>query len=385
MTQIAEGLAADLDIKIICGQPNYAARGHRAPKHELHNGVEIFRVWSTLFDKNVLPLRLINMLTLGASMLFRALRKLEKDVGVVVVSAPPSLLFIAALAAKIRRAPLYLIIQDKYPEILVAVGSVKNNSFLVKLLNGFNRWLYRRAEKIVVVGRDMGELVASQMDDQDAGKISVIQNWASLEEIEPRPRSQNRLLNDLQIGHKLVFLYAGNMGHPQDIESIVKCAELLKDDERFHFIFIGSGVKRKWLENAIRSRRLDNTTLLDPLPRAEQEVFLNACDVGLVPLVENMFGVAMPSRTYNLLAAGKPVLALTDENSEVSRVLREERVGWNVPPLAPEKLLAAIETIYENRERLPEMGRLARLAAEKKYSVAVAVAKYRQLILNDGK
>ena len=126
-----------------------------------------------------------------------------------------------------------------------------------------------------------------------------------------------------------------------------------------------------------------SATLLAPLPRTEQEVFLNACDIGLVPLVENMLGVAMPSRTYNLLAAGKPILALTDENSEVSRVIHEENVGWNVPPLAPEKLLAAIETIYESREQLPAMGMRARRAAEEKYSVDVAVAKYRQLILND--
>ena len=85
-------------------------------------------------------------------------------------------------------------------------------------------------------------------------------------------------------------------------------------------MFIGSGVKRKWLEKEVkRKRTLNNMTILEPKPRSEQKLFLNACDVGLVTLVKEMRGVAMPSRTYNFLAAGKPVLALTEEKSEVAQ------------------------------------------------------------------
>ncbi len=114
------------------------------------------------------------------------------------------------------------------------------------------------------------------------------------------------------------------------------CVKQLKSDDKFHFLFIGSGVKRKWLEKEIRENQLTNVTLLEPRPRAEQNIFLNACDVGLVPLIEKMRGVAMPSRTYNILAAGKPVLALTEKGSEVARVIEDERVGWYVPPGKPD-------------------------------------------------
>ncbi len=380
MTGIAEGLAADFEVKVICGQPNYAAKGTRAPKKEFHKEVEITRVWGTTLDKNVIFFRLLNMLTLGASIFLKSLVKIKKGQKVLVVSAPPSLPFITACVALIRGACYNLIIQDKYPEILLAVGKTKPDSSFIKLLDKLNVRLYANAEKIVVVGRDMGELVEAQLESA-GGKTSVeiVQNWASLEEIEPTPRDENELLKELGILDKFVFMYAGNMGHPQDLESIVRCAENLKDDERFHFLFLGSGVKKKWLEAERQKHGLKNTTILPSRPREEQKMFLNACDVGFVSLVKNMRGVAMPSRTYNLLAAGKPILALTEENSEVARVIEEERVGWIVSPSEPEKLLQTIYKIYDERSILDEIGKRARKAALEKYSVETTVKKYRKI------
>ena len=377
LTLIAEGLVEDFDVKVICGQPNYAARGTKAPKREVHNEVEIFRVWGTILDKNILIFRLFNMLTLGLAMFLKSILSFRRGDSILVVSAPPSLPFITAAAAKIKGAGYTPIIQDKYPEILIAVGKSKPNSVFVKLLDKLNRRLYAGAEKIIVVGRDMAELVGSQMDSDDASdKIVVIQNWAALEEIEPLPRAENVLLRELKILDKFVFLYAGNMGHPQDLETIVECAFELKDDERFHFLFIGSGVKKKWLEREVEARKMHNVSILAARPRSEQKIFLNACDVGLVPLIEKMFGVAMPSRTYNLLAAGKPILALTENQTEVARVIGEEKVGWSVHPLNPKALLKTIHQIYAERETIPEMSVRARRTALEKYSVERAVEKY---------
>jgi len=383
MTKIAEGLTEKFDVKVICGQPNYAARGTLAPKKEIHKKVEIFRVWSTTLNKDVIIFRLINMFTIGASIFFKMLMKIKPKSRILVVSAPPSLPFITALAAKMRGARYSLIIQDKYPETLVAVGKAKAGSIFIKTLNTLKRWLYKNSEKIVVVGRDMRELVQSQMNEVNPNtesRLEVIQNWAALEEVEPASRQDNELLKELGIIDKFIFLYAGNMGHPQDIESIVYCAEKLKNDNRFHFLFLGSGVKRKWLEGEVETKNLRNVTVLAPRPRNEQKIFLNACDIGLVPLVKKMWGVAMPSRTYNFLAAGKPVLALTEEASEVARVIKEDKVGWFVPPCEPEMLLQMIYKIYDERGKISEISKRARQTALEKYSVVVAVEKYNKFL-----
>lgn len=376
LTAIAEGLSGDFDVKVLCGQPNYSARGVSAPAHEIYRGVEIFRCIGTRLDKNVIPFRLINMLTLGASVFFKALFNFQKGDRILVVTTPPSLPFITALAALARGAAYTLLIHDNYPEILIAVEKTKPDSMLVKTLRFFNRWLYKYAQKIIVVGRDMKKLVAEKTVGLDV-PLATIPNWAELETVEPFPRQENKLLQELNLTDKFVFLYAGNMGYPNDLESIVRCAVKLKDDERFHFVFLGAGVKRKWLEREVEESRLRNVTILEPRPRSEQNVFLNACDVALVSLVKKMWGVSMPSRTYNILAVGKPILALTEPDSELARVVEEEKVGWNVAPNEPEKLLETIRQIYAGREKLAEMGARARKSAIEKYSMEKAVTSYR--------
>jgi colanic acid biosynthesis glycosyl transferase WcaI len=379
LTRIAEGLTADFEVKVLCGQPNYSARGTKAPKKETHKGVEIFRAAGTTFDKNVILFRLINMLTLGVSVFFKALSNFRKGDKILVVTTPPNLPFITAFAALIKGASYVLLIHDNYPEILIAAGKARENSSFVNTLNFFNRWLYKYAGKIVVCGRDMFELVSKKTEGLDI-PIETIQNWAELENVEPLPRNENELLKELRIEDKLVFLYAGNMGYPNDIESIIECADKLKNDERFCFVFLGAGVKRKWLEREVEEKSLENVKLLDPRPRSEQNVFLNACDVGIVSLVKKMWGVSMPSRTYNILAAGKPILALTENDSEIAKVIAEENVGWTVPPNEPEKLLPVIFAVYENQARLSKMGKNSRRAAMEKYSLETALKKYKDAL-----
>ncbi|MDQ3750546.1 MAG: glycosyltransferase family 4 protein [Acidobacteriota bacterium] len=380
LTKIAEGLVASFDVKVLCGQPNYSKRGNYAPKKEIHRSVEIFRVWGTVLDKNVIIFRLINMLTLSFSVFVKALFNFQKNDRILVVTTPPLLPFIAALASLVRGASYVLLIHDNYPEILVAVGKTKKNSLLVGILDFFNRWLYKHAEKIIVVGRDMQDLVESKTLGLGV-PIEYIPNWAELEGVKPSNRKENPLLKLLGLSEKLVFLYAGNMGHPNDLESIVKCSEKLKDNSEFHFVFLGAGVKKKWLEMKIVEKNLTNVTVLPPRPRSEQNIFLNACDVALVSLVKNMWGVSMPSRTYNILAVGKPILALTEANSEVARVIEENALGWIVSPDNPEKLFQTIIEISRKKPQLISMGKRARNAAIEKYSAEIAIQKYKKALL----
>ncbi|MEZ5425536.1 MAG: glycosyltransferase family 4 protein [Pyrinomonadaceae bacterium] len=379
LTGIAEGLARNFRVKVICGPPNYQARGEKVPARETHKGVEIRRVRATTLNKNVILFKLINMVTLGASIFFKALLDFRSGERVLVVTTPPSLPFVTALASLIRGTSYVLLIHDNYPEILVAAGKTRENSFLVRFLGFCNRWLYKYAAKIIVVGRDMERLLEEKTRGLDI-PLKVIQNWAELDQVEPAPREENGLLQSLGLEDRLVFLYAGNMGYPNDLESIVECAARLREDERFHFLFLGTGVKRNWLEKVKMEKGLENLTLLDPRPRSEQKIFLNACDVALVSLVRKMRGVSMPSRTYNILAAGKPILAITEKDSELDRVVREEGVGWVVPADEPDKLFEIILEIFSERNEFEEMGKRARRAALEKYSPEAALKKYREAL-----
>lgn len=375
ITKIAEGLADDFEVHVLCGQPTYSARGVRAPRTEVHKGVAIERCVGTTLDKNVLLFRLINIITLSLSTFFRAVAQFKRGDRVMVVTTPPSLPFIVAAACRLRGAKFLLLIHDNYPEILIAVKKAEPGSSLVRLMNWMNRRLYKGASRIIVVGRDMLHLVAGKMDG-DASRIVTIPNWAELEQVDPRPRVQNALLAELKLSDKFVLLYAGNMGYPNDLESIMWCARELLPREEFHFLFIGAGVKKKWLEATIKKDGLSNVTILPPRPRSDQTNFLNACDIAVISFVDQMLGVSMPSRTYNTLAAGKPIIGIADADSELAMVIREEEAGWVVPPGEAEKLLDTIIEAEASKSELALMGARAREAAERKYSLTQAVKDY---------
>lgn len=382
LTGIAEGLAEDAQVKVLCAQPTYSKRGLRAAKHEFHNGVEIFRVASTTLDKNVIPFRIINMLTLGAATFFKSMRYFAKGDRVLVVTTPPSTPFMIALASLIKGVGYTLLIHDSYPDLLVAVGKTKPTSLFVRLMNHANRWLYKHSTKIIVVGRDMLELTERKTAGLDIPVVNI-PNWAELESVSPSRREENELLRELGLLDMVVFLYAGNMGHPNDLESILECAAKLNTQDKAHFVFLGTGAKRKWLESRITVLKLENVTLLDPRPRSEQQIFLNACDVAIVSLVSGMKGISMPSRTYNALAAGKPLLGIVEKGSETDRIITEEGIGWSVTPQKPEELLATIQEIVLSSEKLPEMGKQARKVALSDYSLAHAIGQYRKTLIEN--
>ena len=379
LTCIAESLAQHRRVKVVTGQPKHMARGLRASKRETRNGVEIIRSWGTTLDKNVLVFRLINMLTIGLSIFFKSLRHFKSCDQVLVVTAPPSLPVTTTLAAMLKGATLTLLVQDSYPEILVAVGGVKNDSLFVRVVHFFNRWVYKYATQIIVMGRDMKELFEAKTQGLDP-RIVAIPNWSDLDIVHPTPRDENPLLAELGLLDKFVFLYAGNIGHPTDVETIIESAEMLIELTDIHFLFIGAGAKKNWVVEQVKTRNLNNVTVLDFRPRAEQNIFLNACDVGLVALKKGMWGTAMPSRTYNIMATGKPVLALTDKGSELARVIDEEQIGWHIEPGDTEKLVATIERIVAEKAMLIGMGRRAREASVGKYSPIAACEKYRELL-----
>lgn len=381
LTRIAEGLTRGFRVSVLCGQPSYLSRGTRARSFESLNGVDVRRCRGTTLDKNVLIFRLVNMLTLGSSMFLNALFRLRHKDKVLVVTAPPSLPYIAALACRLRRVPYVLLLHDRYPQILVAIGRMRPEGASFRLLNRLNGWLYRNSEMIITVGRDM-ELEVGRTPGVDPQRVVTIQNWASLEEVTPESKDKNKLLGELGLRDSFVLLYAGNMGPPQDVESIVEAASMLKASgpEEIHFLFVGDGGKRKWLERETVSRGLDNISILPPRPRSDQTNFLNACDVAIVPLVKGMKGTAMPSRTYNFLAAAKPLIAVVEDGAEPAMVVEEEEVGWVVPPHQPLQLRDAILHAFQEREGLMRMAGRARRAAEEKYSPEAAIVKYLEVL-----
>jgi glycosyltransferase involved in cell wall biosynthesis len=203
-----------------------------------------------------------------------------------------------------------------------------------------------------------------------------------LDFITPELKSRNSLIHELGLVNKFVVQCSGNMGRAQGIENIFMAADLLRDRLDIHFLFIGAGVKKGWMEKTVKDKLLKNITILGQRPRIDQPNFLNACDVAIVSLISGMKGAAVPSRLYNIMAAGKPIVAITEEDSEVSLVINEEQIGWVVPPDESEKLAEIILMAHSNPEQLKQRGLRARSVVENKYTYSKGIEGYHRVIGN---
>ena len=379
ISKLAEALGQYNSVNVLCGYPVYTARGATVSKREILNGVNIERCYETRFDKNIIVLRLFNLLTVSISIFFKALLGIRKQDVVLVVTTPPLLPFLVSLACHLRCAKCILRVDDVYPETLIATGLLGQQNIVALAFSFMNKIFYRSFEQIVVVGRDMAQLVRNKLGRSNK-HVTVIPNWADVDLVKPAPKANNVLLKELGLMDKFVIQCAGNMGRAQGIENLFKAVEMLKNEKDIHFLFIGSGAKRSWMDREICDKELYNVTILDQRSRSDQGNFLNACDIALVSLLPGMTGAGVPSRLYNIMSAGKPVVAVTGYGSEIEFVVREEGVGWFVPAGRPEMLANAMLESRSKPELLLEMGERARYAAVTKYSEQKIINDYCMLI-----
>jgi len=379
ITKIAEHLAETRDVAALCVQPSYSKAGDRAPAREKHKGVEIYRCGAILPRRKTIAARLLKMTSVTLSLSLSAVLRVRPGDSILVVTNPPTLPVMAALVSLVLRVPYILVVHDMYPDIMAACGLTTTRSLMYKLMQRVSRFVLRRASKITTIGRDMLARLAEARGTGTSDGITVIPLWSDCGEVHPARKEENALLDQLGLSGKMVVLYAGNMGDPHGIETLAAAARVLAEDEEVHFLFIGSGPKQQIIEELVESGA-GNVTILAPRPRAEQEDFLNACDVSILSLVSGMLGLAVPSRTYNIMAAGKPVIALVSQASETANVVREEGIGWVVEPGNPEQTVEAILAAKQNRQLLREMGARARAAAEAKYSPEIILKQFDSLL-----
>lgn len=379
LTNIAEGLAKHCRVNVLCSQPTYSERGMRAPVQERHNGVSIRRCSGTTLNKDYLPLRLVNLVTITLSVFIAALCRLGRGDKVIVVTNPPLLPVAVSLACCVKGAQGLLLVHDVYPEVLVAAGLAREDGVVTGLLRWAARHLYQSFRAVVVIGRDMKEVVASKLGG-GGKRIVVIPNWADVDEIRAKPWAENPLLAELGLSDKFVVQYCGNMGRTHGLDSLLDSVRKLANSDEIHFLLIGSGAKRRWLAESVTREHLRNATVLARRPRSALCDSLNACDVAIITFAPGMAGLSVPSRMYNVMAAGKPIIAVAEPQSELARVVQEEGIGWVVCPGDVNGIVQAVLAATSDAGRLAEMGERARSAAEAKYSLQSVIDAYQALI-----
>lgn len=267
-------------------------------------------------------------------------------------------------------------IEDVYPDAMFAAGLMKPGSVMARMAGWLTARLYRAAERVIVLGRDMEQLVSSRLKDR-ADHLVRIPNWAETGAITPECRASNLLLKELGFVDRFVVQYSGTMGRTHGLETVLEAAEKLSHRDDIRFLFIGSGAKKNVVDQA--AARLPNVVVLPVRDRNQLSTSLNACDVSIISFIPGMAGVSVPSRMYNIFAAGKPVIAVADSHSELALVVEEDDLGWVVPPLDPSGIVNAILDAAAGADRLAAVSLRARQLAER-YSRERIIEQYLALL-----
>jgi glycosyltransferase involved in cell wall biosynthesis len=341
--------------------------------------VHIERCLSTTLDKNALPQRMANMLSLATSLSVRALQRIQRGDVVIVGTNPPLLPWATLVVCRARGARCIIRVDDIYPDAAIAAGLIGATSLPARAFDSIEERLFRGSDGIVTMGRCMKSKLERKFP-RVTTPIVVIPNYADVEEVSPKNGERNSLRQQECLEDKFVVLVAGNLGRVQGLEILIGAAKELLTEPDVHFLVVGDGARLNWLHTEKARLGLTNLTLTGARPRSEQNTFLKAGDVALLTLTKGMVGVGVPSRLYNYLAAGMPVISATGEGSETSLVVQEENVGWSVEPLDSAQLAAAVRDARNKRAELAEMGSRARRVAEQRFSRNSIVVAYQDAI-----
>ena len=240
----------------------------------------------------------------------------------------------ALVVKKMQQIPLYFWVLDLWPESLSAAGGISNKRVLNFFAN-IAKWIYRNSQRILISSRGFEESIKEKGDFAD--KLVYFPNWADKALLEKK----EYVLPDMpQKGLKVMF--AGNMGEAQDFDHIMETASLLKEEKHIHFVFVGDGRKRPWIEQVIEEKGLQETVhWVGRHPLEAMPSFFEAADIMLVTLKdEPIFNLTAPAKIQAYMSAGKPIVAMM--NGEGARIIEDAQCGYSAQAANAEKLAEII-------------------------------------------
>jgi len=384
LTELCEKLAeSGVDIEVVCAPPTVVDRKKKVAKQMEHKGIKIRRVWGTRLPKLNLIGRVINQVTFAASTFFYLLLHRPRK-PILVLTNPPFLAVSCAFMRLIRLGSPYIyLVFDVYPDTAIRLGLLKENGLLTQVWERLNCFVLKYASAIVVIGRCMEEVITKKMKNHNLipnGKLHRISVWCDNRLIRSASDQENPLRKKWHLEGKFVIGYFGNMGRFHDMETIIKAAEILKNNENICFLFVGEGHKKQATMEYVARHNLQNCQFHTYVDRKNLGYLMNLADVGVVSLLEGQEGLSVPSKAFGLMAAGVPIVAIIPTTSEIARIVEEENCGILVEPGEKKMLADNILQLYNNKTQLERMSTNASKAISNKYNLCKVSKKYFDLI-----
>jgi len=322
-----------------------------------------------------LILRLLNAVTFLCAIAWYLLRDYKQLLGVVNTTNPPFLGLVAWLAKWWLALPFLTIIHDVYPDVAIQLGILAKHSPVAWLWARLTRLIFNQSAGLIVIGRDMMQLVRTKLSRRSAVLMTLIPHWADATHVYPVPRAQNSFIQHHQLEGRFVVQYAGRMGRVHNLEPLLDAAQQLQHTAVL-FQFIGDGAKRADLERRTQALGLENVQFLPYQPYDKLAQTLSAADLAVVCLDSAATGASVPSKTYGVLACARPVLALVDPASEIGQVVQETDCGIVLANATGTQVAATIQALLTMPERATQMGSNGYRAFQEKYNLRSALDQY---------
>lgn len=295
-----------------------------------------------------------------------------------ITSTPPIQGAMAAIVKKIRKIPLVYNLQDIFPDSLAGTGLAKKGGLLWKIGRVIENFTYRNSDKIIVISQDFKKNIMAKGVPEN--KIEVIYNWVDEKAVMDIPREKNVLFDRYGMDrNKFYITYNGNIGLTQNMDMLMEVAKDLEPNEDIHFVLVGNGAYKEKLEQIIKERNITNVTMLPFQPYEEISHVFSLGDVSLVISKPGVGANSVPSKTWSIMSASRPVLANFDEN-ELKSIIEKNNCGIFTKAGDKVAFTDAILKLYNDRELCREMGKNGRKFVMDNLTKEVGTQKYVDVI-----
>lgn len=297
---------------------------------------------------------------------------------IYLASTPPIQGMLGACLKKRKKIPFIYNLQDIFPDSLAGTGLAKKGGILWKIGRVIENFTYRNADKIIVISEDFKKNIMAKGVPED--KIVVIYNWVDQNAVVDVPREKNVLFERYGLDRgKFYVTYNGNIGLTQNMDMLLEVAKALEANEDIQFVLVGNGAYLEQVKQIIKDRNVGNVTLLPFQPYEDISHVFSLGDVSLVISKPGVGANSVPSKTWSIMSASRPVLANFDEN-ELKTIIEDNNCGVFTKAGDKVAFTDAILKLYNDRELCKKMGNNGRQFVMDNLTKEVGTQKYVNVI-----
>jgi glycosyltransferase involved in cell wall biosynthesis len=361
MADAAEALAdRGYRVLVMTSATGYDNPKVRYPRHEFRGGVEITRLPLSSFGKRSLPFRLLGQGLFLLQVIFRGLF-VRRLAGILVSTSPPMASFAALVIGQLRRVPITYWLMDLNPDQTVVLGKVSARSPLVLAMKWLNRAILARAAEVMILDHYMAKRVEQQYPIR--GRVVVLPPWPHEQQLDDVPPASNPFRAEHGLGNRFVVMYSGNHSLASPLTTLIEAALRMRDEQHIMFVFVGGGLGKREVDEAITAHRPANMISLPYQPLDQIKYSLSAADLHVVTLGEKVVGINHPCKIYGAMAVGRPILLIGPRPSHAADLIERHKIGWQIEHGDVSGVVEALRRILSlSASERVEMGQRARAA-----------------------